>query len=536
MVAVSPYTTATVLGRPKPAHVVNVFDQERVQTYWTYDDIYHNVPDALKALLRSADSEELLGRRYVPVGRALIEATNRYLGKDLTWVTPPLTGVTPEQQIEAVGWLNAVFDREAFVPLFLSMKRWMLVRGDGAIHISADPNKPEGQRIRITELDPSRYFPITDNADAERVLGCYVISIVPDDTGEEIVQRLEYQRILTPVDQAKFPGSTIGGIWTRISFYEVDGWDDRDPLTEADLAPVDVPSWFGTDPASQAALAGGMLPAQITALPVYWFPNNRSGSNIFGISELQGLESLLAGVTQTTTDEDLAVGLQGIGVYWTDSGRPVDEAGQPAQWEIGPASILELQKGSKLGRVDGATNIDSLQGHAKYLENKAQETSGTPAIAVGRVDVKVAESGVALMIEMAPILSKNAEKEAMLIARLNQLLFDMLNGWLPAYEGLGPNGAVVQAEFGDPLPTDRKALIEELNTLITAKIISAEYARTVLAEKLGMVFPADIAAQIMAEQQASQDVLGTRMDAAIAGDTGGTPPEPTPAETVPPVA
>jgi hypothetical protein len=75
---------------------------------------------------------------------------------------------------------------------------------------------------------------------------------------------------------------------------------------------VAAPARFGAaaaDPASSTALllAGTSLPTQVTSIPVYHFRNNRSGNSIFGTSELQGIESLIVGVNQTATDQELAV-------------------------------------------------------------------------------------------------------------------------------------------------------------------------------------------------------------------------------------
>ena len=82
MPSVSPYATALDLGRPKPNWVPRPEDAERVQSYHTYEDVFHNVKDAFSVVLRDADGEEL-GRRYVPAAPTIIEATNRYLARDL---------------------------------------------------------------------------------------------------------------------------------------------------------------------------------------------------------------------------------------------------------------------------------------------------------------------------------------------------------------------------------------------------------------------------------------------------------------------
>lgn len=521
MVAQSPYATALELGAAGLPWVKSTEDGDRVRAYATYEDIYNNPKEAYKKILRVDDGEEI-GRRYIPAARSIVEGTNRYLAKGLTFVTDPRPDVpaSPEQQALDLQFLQDTFTREEFMAKFLSMKRWMLTKGDGVFHVSADASKPEGTRVRITEIAPEFYFHIEDPVDSERVVGCYLVSVIKvgDD---EIAQRLEYRRILTPEDSQAF-GIPIGQIYTKLGYYEVDGWDDRAQagFTEDDLAPVDPPAFITASESGQALLAGLALPADITSLPVYHFRNRRKGTEPFGISELQGIETVLAGITQAATDQDMAIALAGIGVYVTDSGSPKNARGEDEDWVIAPASVLEIQPGSKFARVEGATNVDSLSKHWGMLEKAAQEASGTPDVAIGTVDVTIAESGIALAIRMAPVLSKNEETEVELQSKLNQMLFDLLNGWFPAYEGRPATGTVVKALFSDPLPKDADAIVSRMAALVTAKIVSIQWAQDELKRELGYDFPADMLAQIASEQQQLLDPTGARLDAAATG--GGT--------------
>lgn len=513
----SKYATAKELGHAAPDWVPGPDDADRVTSYWTYEDIYRNVKEAFDVILRNADGEEI-SRRYVPAARTIIEGTNRYLCKGMSFVgtVPPTVTLDPEAQAATMDWLKTLFAREEFGSKFLSLKRWTLIRGDGLLHISADPSKPEGSRLRITELSPEHYFPIFDPVDAERTIGAYLVTIVLDDEGEEIAQRMEYRRILSPEAAAKYK-VPMGQIYYRMSFYETDGWDDRAPeFTEEDLKPVATPTDF-SGVTLQPALVGTALPSQITSIPLYLFRNNREGTAPFGSSELQGIESLLGGIIQTTTDEDIAVALQGIGVYWTDSGRPRDDAGEEQAWEISPASMLELEKGGKVGRVDGGV-IDTMIQHTGQLERFARQTTATSDVAIGVVDVQVAQSGIALAIQMMPTTAKNDEKEEDISNKLDQLLFDLLNGWGPAYEGLNAGGLVVTVAFSDPLPVNREAVVKEVTELVKNKVITVQYALQILKDKLGYdVDPAVMAGEIAAAAQQELDTMGARLDAAATG-------------------
>lgn len=531
---VSPYATAVALKRQVPTYInaKHQNDLWRVQAYWTYDEILANVPEAFDAFLRT--EEDPKARRYIPFGRAVLEGANRYLGKDLTinYSVPLDSPADAPAQAELAAWVGKLFDREKFKVKFGEVKRTMLRRGDSFLQLSADPSKPEGSRLRITLLDGAQYFSIPMGTDPERLAGCYIITLLESPDGQiKVAQRERYQKILTDADVALVPGSTIGGIYYRMEFFEQTGWDDRSPLSSADLKPAQPPNWinWGTfytgGDGNPGAFAGYMLPASIQAVPVYHFQNTNDGP--FGYSLLQGLETVLAGITQGLTDEDMAMALVGIGVYWTDSGPPRAADGTILPWVIAPASVMELQDGKKFGRVNGITSVDPMQDHLESLKDSALESTGVPDLAVGKVDVQVAESGVALAIKMAPIISGNQEREESMAAVLTQLMWDLLNGWAPAYEGRQPiEGAFeVNVTFGDAMPTDRAAVIAEIVAMLAAKIIDAQFAQEYLADKLGFQFPDDLLTRMASAAAAELDMQGARLglEAGPAPDAAPTP-------------
>lgn len=517
MAAVSPYATALELQRPRPTYINNTADGDRVTAYWTYWDVFRNVAEAWEAVLRDDEGDEV-SRRRIPSARTVVEATNRYLAKNPAIVPDPLSFTPDGQELTAppealaavvAMWRNFA-KREEFFSKFISMKRWMLIRGDGIFHLMADDTKPEGSRIRMEELDPSTYFTITDPIDPNRVTGCYIVTIVEDDEGEVIAQRQEYRKIINEEDAAEF-GAPQGTVFTRLTFWSESGWDDREG--DDDLEPVDPPSRFADSP----LLEGFALPPEIDTLPVYHFRNNREGNLPFGISEIQGIETLLAGIIQTATDEDVTITLTGIGVYVTTSGKPRDSQGNETEWVIAPASVIELEKiEDKFDRVKGVDTVQPLLDHIGMLEGHSLKTTGTPDIAVGSVDVKVAESGIALAIQMAPILAKNTEKEMELKTKVDQFLFDLVNKWFVAYEGLNPQGVTLSIMFDDPLPTDRVATLNEIVALLAAKIISIAFAQKLVRDKLGIDIPADEMATIAKEQADLLDAAGGRIAAEAA--------------------
>jgi hypothetical protein len=517
--AASPYDTATPLKAAVPAYVTDEDDILRVRAYVTYTNIWDNLPTAFDALLRAKDDP--LARRYVPVVRDIIEATNRYLGQDMETVWTPVPGNTISDQ-DMADWtarFNAFWAREEVGIKFLSSKRWMLIKADTLIHITGDPSKEEGSRVRLVEVEPEQYFPIWDPADGERVLGCYLASVVQDDDGNDIIQRIEYQRVVNDALAAEFD-APVGSIFYRLGFYETDGWDGRDP--ENQLKPVDPPEWAVMDASAANPFAGFALDPAITTIPVYHIRNRRRGGKAgrFGVSEIQGLETVFAGIIQNTTDEDLAVAMQGLGVYWTNSGKSRDNDGNEIPWVIGPASVAELEPDGEFGRVDGIGSVQPIQDHIGYLTNVARGANGAPAVASGQVSTDVALSGVALRIHFMPTLAANAEREAEMASKWTHILFDLLNMWFPAYEGWNPLPLQPSVIFGDPLPPDRNAIIAEVMALLSpVQLVSKEWAVDYLAEKLGYDFPADMLAKASAEQQATLDAEAQQ----IAANAGQIP-------------
>lgn len=504
MAGVSPYETALDLKRPVPDWIKNPKDQARVQAYNTYWDIYWNVKDAFKVVLRDDRGNEI-SRRFVPAARTIVEATNRYLAKNPV-ITPSALATNPDgtevaadqaTTIQLMGLIDNFAKREELYTKFASMKRWLLVRGDGLLHVTANPKKPEGQRLRLVEVDPASYFTIPDPLDVERVVGVYLVTLVEDDEGELIAQRQSYLKTET------------GAVMTQLAFFERDAWDDRWPMTQNDLKPVAPPQRFATE---AELLTGFQLPPQITTIPVYHFKNRGTGDLLFGISELQGIETLLAGIIQTATDQDVTIAQTGIGIYVTSSGSPKSPTGEEEDWIIAPASVLELESHDDFfKRIEGVTSVQPLLDHAGMLEGQAKQTTGTPDIAVGSVEVQVAESGIALAIQMAPILSKNEETEIQLKSRMEQMLYDLANMWLPAYEGFSPNGVSLSFTFDDPLPVDRAAVLKEILDMVTAKVIPIAYAQKLIRDRLGYDIPADAVDQMAAENQTLLDSLGGRL-------------------------
>jgi hypothetical protein len=482
-----PYATAKplfgVLESWLPAE-----DANRLAAYQLYEGIYRNVPDAFKIIQRGTDANPI----YVPSAKTIVEAKNRYLAKRWNFTLDPKMGQDSERQLLA-SMMTTLFQREMMYSKFATQKRYGLIRGDAVWHIVADPQKPAGKRISIYEIDPAAYFPIEDPYNSDKILGCHlatpVVQIKADGTtGATTIKRQTYRKLDT------------GQISYELSWWQVAAWDDREGSgqTLKKASPADIP----LGPENKAVTM--VLPSQITAIPVYHIKNSRIPGASFGTSELEGFERIIGGINQAISDEELALALEGLGLYATTSGPPVDDDGTETTWKIGPGWVVEIDAAADFKRVNGVSSVAPMLEHVGYLEKAMREASGVPDIAIGNVDVSTAESGIALAFKMAPILAGNEEKEQEILSVMDHMLYDLAAMWFPAYEALPASLAQAVSIVDDPMPVNREAIIKEIQALLgtVPPLITAEYARQLLSEKLGYDFPDEMGTAVVTESAA----------------------------------
>jgi len=474
-----PYSTAKPLFSGSPPQWASAEDQDRIRAYALYEALYRNLPESFKIIQRGSEQNPI----YLPSAKKIVEACNRYLLKRWNYVVDTRSGSEQEQKDLSLMLLN-LFRREEMYAKVATQKRWGLVRGDVVWHLTADENKPEGKRISIHVRDPGSYFPIFDVVDDTKVVGCHLVDQYETKPGSNkyVLRRQTYR---------KDPETQL--ISYEISWWELTGWDDREGSSQT-LKPTPPPEGFTGVPAFT-------LPPIITALPVYHWKNDINTDAPFGTSEIAGIERIIGGMNQGISDEELALVLEGLGVYWTNSGPPVDENNEETTWKIGPGMVLEIDDESEFGRIKGVDSIKPWIDHLEYLERQANEATGTSDMAIGKVTVAEAESGIALLLKMAPTLSKNEEKEVVILSKLDHMLYDLSTMWLPAYEGL-PGTAIAVSVVDDPLPVNRKQVVEEIVALVTAGLMSREYAVQQLSQKLGYEFPENMLDTLVAEAAA----------------------------------
>lgn len=470
-IAGSPYST--ILPLVNASEIVSWVpdaDKDRIAAYFKYDDIYWNVPDTFKLEQRGDDSAPL----YIPNPRTIVDTTSFYLLKGLK-----ISVFDPDKNKVARDALENILTQEKFYSTFHTAKHAGVARGDFVLHITADMDAPEGERISFSSVLPHMYFPIYDDdpeADGDEIIGVYLAQEYTDPVSNQTyVKRLHYFY----ADNPRADGTKI--VMAEEGLFDVQYWDDA--VKAKELTNI---------------LPAAPLPDPIDNIPVYHFENQHWDGELFGSSELRGFERLLAGVNQSVSDEELALALEGLGVYATDAQGPVDDDGNDLPWEIAPARVMEVPTGSFFKRVEGVGSVKPMQDHIGYLDSKIMEASGTSSVALGNVDVQTANSGIALAIKFMPTQAKLEERDIAGV-ELIKLMFMDWQLWHQAYEGDDLGSVKIIVTLGDKLPINRTAVLNELNNMHDRNIIPGAFYRSEMTRQLGYVFPEDIQQQILDE-------------------------------------
>lgn len=431
-------------------------DARRIQAYQLYEQIYWNVPETFKIDFLGTFKRPI----YLPNAKTIIETTNRYVGKNFSFFMDPDVS-TPEDRDTLKLALTKLFRRERFLGKYNASKRYGLIRGDWCFHIIGYDNKPLGSRIRIDSLDPAAYFPVPHPTDPDRLIAVHIVEQItdPEDDSKVFIKRQTYQKGADPENN---DGSDTT-IYNSIATFDLDKWQKLDLQGAIEIIkPLTA------------------LPPQIKAIPVYHIRNFETPGDPFGSSEIRGFETVITAINQGASDEDIALVLEGLGVYYTDAGAPVDNQGNPTNWNLGPGRVVEVPTGKTFARANGINTVGPYQDHINMMRSSIREASGTPDVAIGRVDVSVAESGIALIMQMSPMLAKADEKEQEIADVMGQMLFD-LRDWFSAYEAI-TSEAIAIPSFGEKLPKDKDKEVQRIFDMVVSGIASADWARSALAE------------------------------------------------------
>lgn len=423
-------------------------ERERLQSYIKYDQMYWNETKAFELMRRGTEANPLI----LPNPKAIVDPTAHFL----------LKGLRLEAKGNAQKRLDDFCKRERFQSRFGVAKHTGVVKGDWLMHITADPDEEEEHKVSLTSVDPGSYFPVYDDDDLDKLIKVHLAYMFKDGDGKDAIKRLTYEKI--ELDGRK-----------RISVYEAIFESERE-------------KWMGEKPPLKRLINEDVLPESITTIPVYHFKNQDWQGQPFGSSELRGYERVLQSQNQTMTDEEIALALEGLGVYATDGGPPVDDDGNDIAWEISPARVMEVATGAYFKRVEGISSIAPMLEHAKYLNDNMHEAAGT--FRSGSIDVQVAESGISLAIRFIPTTAKLEHRDQDGVDTLQQMWYDW-SFWEEEFEGSVKGGTEIEVKLGEKLPINREEVISELNNMHDRKIISGAYYRSQMNKLFGYTFPAD---------------------------------------------
>jgi hypothetical protein len=285
----------------------------------------------------------------------------------------------------------------------------------------------------------------------------------------------------------------------------------------------DPETWFKTGGRpSRVIMEPVRLPDAVQTIPVYHFRNQPWRGDPFGSSELRGMEGLFQAVDQTMTDEQIALRLEGRGVYVTDAPSPVSEDGEEEDWEVSPGKVLQVGEGRRFDRVQGVDSVTPFLDHVGKLQGSLWEASGTPEVARGKVEVSAVESGIALAIQFSPVLAKIEDREAEAIDVLGNLWFDWA-GWMREFEGVTfPEPPEIT--LGDKLPLNEDAFLTRMSLLLKDGIVSREWVRGQIRARLGLDIPEGMEEEVLAEGKARAEAFdlpgNSRADIEAGGGDG----------------
>ena len=451
-------------------NITDPMDSMRLLAYNLYDDLYSNRPDSYRVALRTDSDVEI----YLPSTSKIVDATARFLAVDFDFQVKGGENLTGVEKL-----LRDTWKREAIANRSIKGKKSMLTRGDLLWHVTADPRKEVGKRLSLNTIHPSSYFPIEDPENAMRVIGCHLVDLVADpreatkSTNKLVARRQTYRK------------EPNGQISSEAMTFELGAWDDRS-LAADKLKPVSI-IW-----------PKKLLPPQIKTIPIYHFPNNEPDGSSWGMSQVAGIEYIINALNQSITYEDLTLTLQGLGVYVSTAGPPKDEGGNPGVYKLHPGNVVEISQGDEFSRVSGVSSVSPWQDHLSFLDAWALQGSGIPEMATGTVDVSVAQSGIALALKMGPIIAENADKQLTIGGKWEQLGYDLIHGWLPAFEGVDSPATIFTPTFGDPMPLDRDAYVKELIELYSSGLLLIDEVREKL-EKIGYKYSSDLTEKLLEE-------------------------------------
>jgi hypothetical protein len=411
-------------------------------------------------------------------------------------------------------------DDELLPMRMLQCERKAVGLGDGVYLLYWDPDK---QRPRLRTYDPGFYFPILgedgDGADfPERVHLAWELPEDPKRGLKARLRRITYEMdwirpaTASGVDQQgrpvrapvmteatdDTPSTPVVGAGDQVDaqggISRQYAWNDRPSrrtcyLTDATWELGDLKGAVDVDslPMDRAVFSSNgsgevldRLDLYIDFIPVIHTPNTvPPAEEHWGQSSLAKALQAFDELASTDTDGARAsatTGLPMIGISGITDPRK--------QFSVGPGAIFTLGDTGRLTTVDTSPALRELREHGHDLADRAANVVRLPAVSLGTMDPSKVPSGYALELSLGPLDSlisgmrlARAHKD-MLLLRFVQRLF--LAGQHPDWAGITPLPAKLVR--GPYTPTDKAAVLEQVTTAYTAKVVSLETAIRMLRE------------------------------------------------------
>lgn len=219
----------------------------------------------------------------------------------------------------------------------------------------------------------------------------------------------------------------------------------------------------------------------IDFVPVLHTPNTvPSSGEHWGQSSLAKALQVFDELAGSDTDSCKASATTGAPVL-SVSGKAVNAQ---QQYTVAPGKVFVLGEGGSMASVDTSGNLAELRNQVHDLKERASNVARLPAVSLGTMDPSQVPSGYALELSLGPLDSlissmRLARDHAdRLLPKFVQRLF--LAGQHPDWAGL----PVLPAKLmrGAYTPTDKAAVLEQVTSARTAKVISLETAIRMLQE------------------------------------------------------
>ena len=435
----------------RPAQLAQA-DSLRVAGYRAYLDFYNGYQwDGLPA-----PNEKRLTFNYA---RTVVNKAASYLmGKGVGFaVTPPDgsgdDGRRAAQHAEAL--LQACYERNSLALVDLDTAVDSAVLGDGAFKVTWDA---AAGAPSVSSVDPSTLVCVRQADDYRRLLKVtqsYYVGIGDKDecVAEPGVSNYSYQS-LTPGSATHSSRSLVREEWTPDT---LEVWRDGGLVRR-------VPNPYGF-------------------IPYVVFPNLRVPKEPWGQSDLVDIVAL---------NRDLNSRLSVLSHILEVSGNPIavlENVTDSTGIKVGPGRLWELPKDAK------AYLLDLLSGggvglHIEYINllyRALHDIAEMPRTAFGD-GTGTAKSGVALEIEMQPMLQKVARKRAIWTVAIDErnrmiLRLHAQHGDEQAAQVIAAAGGYSVSVVWPPiLPSDRTELVRQETALVSAGIHSHRRAMDMLGE------------------------------------------------------